>query len=453
MKLKYFGTDGIRGLVGGPTMNEAFIRKFGIALARYLRIRHPKGEVHLVIGRDTRESSEVFEKIIAEVVCPYGINVDILGVVPTPAVSFWVDELEGDNALMITASHNDASYNGVKVFNGHGEKQLSDKEEMLEALIDEEVPQDELMNYKKCEYVFLEEAVQGYVDNVLKAMPKGSLKGWKILLDCANGAAYETSRLVFEALGASLVLRGVSPDGKNINASVGSEYPEDFVRAVRESGALIGIAHDGDGDRVIMCDEDGEIVPGDQLLGILALHALAKGELSKKIFVATIQSNRGLDLAIERAGGTVVRSDVGDRNLFQKMEEVKSNMGGESSGHVIFANYSKTGDGLLAAIKVIEAMISTGRKLSDLRRDVPLLPQLTESLKIEGKRTMSEMVILDEAIKNLEASLGSEGRVLVRYSGTEPKIRLLIEGPDDETIARGMKALKEAVNQELKVIV
>lgn len=449
---KYFGTDGIRGLVGGPTMNEAFIRKFGIALARYLRIRHPKGEVHLVIGRDTRESSEAFQKIIAEVVCPYGINVDILGVVPTPAVSFWVDELEGDNALMITASHNDASYNGIKVFNGHGEKQLSDKEEMLEKLIDEEVPADELMNYKKCEYVFLQEGVQGYVDNVLKTMPRGALRGWKILLDCAHGAAYETSRMAFEALGASLVLRGISPDGNNINDGVGSEYPEDFVKAVKESGAVIGIAHDGDGDRVIMCDEEGEIVPGDQLLGILALQALAKGELAKKTFVATIQSNRGLDIAIEKAGGTVVRSNVGDRNLFQKMEEVKSNMGGESSGHIIFADYSKTGDGLLAAIKVIEAMKSSGRKLSDLRRDIPLLPQLTENLKIEEKKKMDEMPVLGEVVKSLQSLLGKEGRVLVRYSGTEPKIRLLIEGPDEEVIAKGMKVLKEAVYSELKVI-
>lgn len=449
---KYFGTDGIRGLVGGPTMNEEFVRKFGIALARYLRIRHPKGEVHLVIGRDTRESSEAFQKIIAEVVCPYGINVDILGVVPTPAVSFWVDELEGDNALMITASHNDALYNGIKVFNGHGEKQLEDKEEMLEALIDEEVPADELMNYKKCEYVFLEEGVRGYVDNVLKAMPRGSLRGWKILLDCANGAAYETSRLAFEELGATLVLRGVAPNGQNINKEVGSEYPDLFVKAVKESAATIGIAHDGDGDRVIMCDEDGEIVPGDQLLGILALHALAKGELAKKTFVATIQSNRGLDLAIEKAGGVVVRSKVGDRNLFQKMEEVKSNMGGESSGHIIFADYSKTGDGLLAAIKVIEAMKDSGRKLSDLRKDIPLLPQLVKSLKVEGRRRMEEMPVLEEVIKSLQALLGHEGRVLVRFSGTEPKIRLLVEGPDEEVVARSMKVLKEAVHKELKVI-
>lgn len=452
MKLKYFGTDGIRGLVGGPRMNEAFIRKFGIALARYLRIRHPKGEVHLVIGRDTRESSEVFEKIIAEVVCPYGINVDILGVVPTPAVSFWVDELEGDNALMITASHNDATYNGIKVFNAHGEKQLMDKEELLEELIDAEVPVDEVMNYKACEYVFLEEAVQGYVDNICKAMPKGALKGWKILLDCANGAAYKTSRMAFEVLGAELVLRGVEPNGKNINERVGSEYPEDFARAVKESGARIGIAHDGDGDRVIMCDEDGEIVPGDQLLGIVALHALTKGELAKKTFVATIQSNRGLDLAIEKAGGIVVRSNVGDRDLFQKMEEVKSNMGGESSGHIIFADYSKTGDGLLSAIKVIEAMRDTGRKLSELRQDIPLLPQVTESLKIEDRKEMGEMVELQKAIKDLEMSIGREGRVLVRYSGTEPKIRLLVEGPSEEELVKGMKVLKEVVRRELKVI-
>lgn len=452
MKLKYFGTDGIRGIVDGPTMNLEFIRKFGIALARYLRIRHPQGEVHLVIGRDTRESSETFEKIIAEVVCPYGINVDILGVVPTPAVSFWVDELEGDNAVMITASHNNASYNGVKIFNAHGEKQLMDKEEMLEALIDQEVPPDEVLNYKKCEYVFLQEAVQGYVENVCKVMPKGSLKGWKILLDCANGAAYKTSHLAFDYFGAELTLRGITPNGKNINDGVGSEFPDEFAKAFKESGALIGIAHDGDGDRIIMCDENGEIVPGDQLLGIVALHALRKDELKKKTFVATIQSNRGLDIAIEKAGGTVIRSNVGDRNLFQKMEEVKSNIGGESSGHIIFADYSKTGDGLLAAIKIIEAMRDTGRKLSDLRQDIPLLPQLTESFQIEEKRNMEDMISLQSVVRELQDSLGPDGRVLVRYSGTEPKIRLMVEGPDEGKITKGMEALKNAVKRELKVV-
>lgn len=215
---------------------------------------------------------------------------------------------------------------------------------------------------------------------------------------------------------------------------------------------MIGIAHDGDGDRVIMCDEEGEVVPGDQLLGILALNALSKGELVKKTFVATIQSNRGLDLAIEKAGGVVVRSNVGDRDLFQKMKEVGSIMGGEASGHIIFADYSKTGDGLLAGIKVIEAMRDTGRKLSDLRRDIPLLPQLTENIKIAERRRMEDMHILGGVVKGLQELLGREGRVLVRYSGTEPKIRLLVEGPDEEALVRGMKELKEAVSRELTVV-
>lgn len=451
MKLKYFGTDGIRGLVGGPTMNPEFIKKFATALARYLRIRHPKGEVHLVIGRDTRQTSEEYEKIIASIVCPYGINVDILGVVPTPAVSFWVDELEADNAIMITASHNDASYNGIKVFNAFGEKQLEDKEEMLEALIDDETPV-ELSEYKKCEFVYLQEAIQGYVDNVCKVMSKNALKGWKILLDCANGAAYETSRKAFEFLGADLILRGIEPNGININEGVGSEYPEEFAKVFKESGARIGIAHDGDGDRVIICDENGDIVPGDQLLGIIALSALSKGKLNKKIFVATVYSNKGLDIAIEKAGGTVIRSKVGDRNLFQKMEEVKSNLGGESSGHIIFAEHSKTGDGLLAAIKIIETMLDTGRTLVDLRKDIPLLPQVTANLKIEGRRPMEEMPVLQEAIKNVEDLLGKDGRVLVRFSGTEPKIRLLVEGQDQQKITQGLEILNQAVRQELKIL-
>lgn len=450
MEFKYFGTDGIRGIVNGPIMNPDFLKKFGTALGRYLRIRHPNGEIHLVIGHDSRESGKAFEKIIIDAVTPYGISIDLLGLLPTPAIAYWVDEMEADNGLVLTASHNPANYNGIKLFNAHGIKQTADKEMMIEPLIDEDVP--EVPSYKKGEILIHDDALSGYVDHICEVLPKGSLKDWKIVLDCANGATFQTSPFAFEFFGADLVLQGVTPNGKNINDGVGSEHPEALAKAVKESGAKIGIAHDGDGDRMIMCDENGQIVDGDQILGILALHKLNKGLLINKILVATIQSNKGLDIAIEKAGGTVERSDIGDRNVFTKMIEVNAALGGEPSGHIIFGDYNKTGDGLLSALKVIEVMIETGERLADLRKAIPLFPQKTLNLNIKEKKPFKDLENTNKAIQSLEDSLGAKGRVLVRFSGTEPKIRLLVECEDETLIDQNMQTLVDAVKKDLTIL-
>lgn len=451
MSLKYFGTDGIRGAIGGPIMNPSFIKRFAIALARYLRIRHPKGEVHLIMGRDTRASGEEFEKILIDNLLPYQISIDYMGVLPTPAIAYWVDELEADNGLVLTASHNPAIDNGIKLFNAHGVKQLLDKEKMIEALIDEEAPSVP-NEYKRGEILCHIDPAGSYVSNVCEILPKNCLKGWKIVLDTANGSTCETSKRAFKYFGTDLIHVGNKPDGKNINERVGSEYPEFLCKKVKEAGARLGFAHDGDGDRVIVCDENGELVAGDQLLGILALHAIRNGDLRKNKVVATVHSNYGLDRAIEAAGGKVIRCDVGDRNVFQKMLEEKADIGGEPSGHYIFKKYAHTGDGLLSAIKTLEVIKETGKQLADLRKEIPLFPKSEVSLKIKQKRTWDYLTNIKSAIEDAKLVLGDNGYVLVRFSGTGPYLRILVQGDSKSKINATIEHLQAAARQDLDVL-
>lgn len=446
---KYFGTDGIRGKVGSDTMNEDFLERVGNALGAYLRERHPSGDVHVVLGRDTRESGESFEKAFIKGILPWGVDVDCLSVVPTPAVAFWVDELEADNGIMITASHNPSTDNGIKFFNAHGKKQPVEKELTIDQLIDSgPIPGE---NFSMGKVLMHENAVDVYVEHVLEMMPRGALAGWKIVLDTANGASVETGRRAFEALGVDVVAIGDSPNGKNINDGVGSEHPATLVKAVKSSGARLGVAFDGDGDRVLLCDENGEIVPGEQLLGVMALHILREHDLSEDTFVTTIQSNLGFDRAVVAAGGKVIRSEVGDRNVIYKMLECDSNIGGESSGHIILREYAWAGDALVAAIKVFKVLLESKRTLADLRKEIPMVPSLMESIRVKEQKPLEGLVNLNIAIKEIEGELGKDGRLLVRYSGTEPKIRLLVEAVDSSALQPIMQRLKAAVGEDLEV--
>lgn len=451
MALKYFGTDGIRGKVGTPQMDTRFMKKFAIAMARYLRMRHPKGEVHLVIGRDNRESGKEFEQILVENILPYGISIDLVGIAPTPAIAYWVDELEADNGIVLTASHNPATDNGIKLFNAHGIKQTLDKEKIIEPLIDDENVPPVPADYKMGELLKHKDVNSGYVDNI-KILPKGALKGWKIVLDTANGATYKASPMALKRLGAEIVLIGNEPDGKNINEGCGSEHPQKMAAKVKEVGARVGFAHDGDGDRVIVADENGDIVHGDQLLGILALHAISKKALKGNKLVATVQSNFGLDQVIKKAGGEVIRSNVGDRNVFSKMKEHSASLGGESSGHIIFPHFTQTGDGLLSALKLLEVMLDTGKKLSELRKWVPLIPEAHKALRIRAKKKLDELPTLKAAELALKQKLGESGYVLIRFSGTEPKIRLLVQGPSQDIVNQGLETLIEAAKEDLDVL-
>jgi phosphoglucosamine mutase len=295
-------------------------------------------------------------------------------------------------------------------------------------------------------------AVDEYIQAALPILPAGSLAGWRIVLDTANGATCQTSPVVLRTLGAEVVGLGDAPDGSNINESVGSEHPGQLAARVKSEGARIGIAHDGDGDRCVLCDELGGVLDGDEILTILATHALACGRLVNQTLVATVQSNLGVDAAIAAAGGRVVRSAVGDRYVIERMLAEGATLGGESSGHVICSEISPTGDGLVAALKVIEVMLTTGRPLSELRRVLKKFPQLTAALRVREKRPVESLTGMTAAIAKLEAELGSQGRVLVRYSGTEAKLRLLVEGPTDAVVRDGIARLTAAAEVDLDVV-
>jgi phosphoglucosamine mutase len=295
------------------------------------------------------------------------------------------------------------------------------------------------------------DAVTDYLASAERLLPAGALRGWKLVLDTANGATAGTSPVVLRALGAEVTGIGDQPDGYNINREIGSEHPEAMVAEVRTRGARLGIAHDGDGDRCVVCDEQGIVLDGDEVLTILALHALRRGRLAGGQLVVTVQSNLGVDAALKAAGGRVVRTQVGDRYVLQRMLADGSSLGGESSGHVVCADVAPTGDGLVAALRLIEVMVETGQPLSALRTALRKFPQGTRALKVAEKPPVETCPRLVAAIAALEAEMGDGGRVLVRYSGTEPKLRLLVEAGDDLAVQRGLDQLEAAVRQDVKL--
>jgi phosphoglucosamine mutase len=445
MKRLYFGTDGVRGPYGGPVVNEAFFARLGTAAARWLESRRvPAGKV--VIGRDTRSSGATLSQALGEGLLAGGARPVSVGIVPTPAVSRAA--MLGGAALgaAITASHNPATDNGVKFFGPDGAK-LSDADEAaIEGLLSPAAAPP------KGAEIPGESILESYIDAATHVLPAGALRGWKIALDTANGATCATSPAALCALGAELFGMGDRPDGTNINAGVGSEHPAALSALVLSSGARFGAAHDGDGDRCVLCDELGGILDGDEVLAILATHALSRGTLAKKTLVVTVQSNLGLDRAVERAGGRVVRTAVGDRYVAEGMRAEGASIGGESSGHILFLDLSPTGDGLNAVLRIAGVMAETGRPLSELRKVLALFPQLSAALTVRQKKPIESLPGLTKALKDLERDLGSSGRVLVRYSGTEPKLRLLVEGPTDAIVRDGLGRLTAAARAELDVL-
>lgn len=440
MKRNYFGTDGVRGPYGGPVVNEAFASRLGEAAGLWVGTG---GRV--LIGRDTRASGESLMKAVAAGLAAAGLEPVSLGVLPTPAVARAVRLSGAALGVVITASHNPAADNGIKFFAGSGIKLTDDDEARIESLLPTApcAPIDEFP---------AADGVADYIAAATVLLPAKSLAGWRIVLDTANGATSSTSPTVLRALGAEVIGIGDAPDGLNINSGVGSEHPEKLADRVRTSGARLGVAHDGDGDRCILCDETGSVLDGDEVLTLLALHALAQGRLAASTLVITVQSNLGVDTAIKAAGGQVARTSVGDRYVIERMLATGATLGGESSGHIICADTSPTGDGLVAALKVIEVMLADGRPLSELRKVLKKFPQITRNLKVRERRELTDCPALSKAIAALEAELGERGRVLVRFSGTEAKLRLLVEGYSDEVIGAGMEKLMQAAGTDLQII-
>ena len=448
MKRQYFGTDGVRGLYGGPVMNEAFACRLGVAAARFAKRQPGFGTRRVFIGRDTRASGPALEAALAAGLQSEGLEPVGLGVVPTPVVSLLTRHEGAALGVVITASHNPAADNGIKFFGASGTK-LTDEEELrIEQLLP--VSTEGGKPSSRALEVF-PNPLSRYLDLTTALLPSRSLRGWSIVLDTANGAGCLTSRTVLEQLGASLTLLGSQPDGGNINAGVGSEHTEKLCATVRATGARLGIAHDGDADRCILCDERGEVLDGDEILTMLALHALAQGRLVTKTLVVTVQSNLGVDAAVAAAGGRVSRTQVGDRYVIERMLADGATLGGESSGHVICSEISPTGDGLVAALKVLQVMLVSGKPLSELRRGLRKFPQLSAALKVKEKKPLESLPTLTAAIQTVETELGSAGRVLVRYSGTECKLRLLVEGPSDAIVRSALDRLAAAARSDLEV--
>jgi phosphoglucosamine mutase len=448
MNRRYFGTDGVRGPYGGAVINDAFARRLGAAAARHLRAGGVAAGAVVVLGRDTRFSGPALERAVAAGLADEGLAPVSLGVLPTPAVSRAVRELAACLGVVITASHNPAADNGIKFFGPQGTKLTEEEEREIERQLESgdrpprRVADEPALANRP-------DAVNEYIDAVSKLLRPACLEGWRIVLDTANGATCATSPAVLRALGAVVTGLGDAPDGRNINAGVGSEHPERLAAAVRETGARLGVAHDGDGDRCVLCDETGEILDGDEILTVLAVHALRSGTLAKDLLVVTEQSNLGVDAAVQAAGGRVLRTPVGDRYVSERLRAEGGRLGGESSGHIICAEVSPTGDGLVAALKVIEVMLTTGRPLSELRRGLRKFPQRSATLPVKEKPPLDSLAAVQAALRAVQAELGAGGRVLVRYSGTEPKLRLLVEGADGPQVQACLDRLVAAVRADL----
>lgn len=445
MKRQYFGTDGVRGPYGGPVINEDFAWRLGAAAGQWLKSAKGVAAGKVLIGRDTRASGVPLTQAIADGLAHAGCEVFTLDVLPTPAVARAVRLHGAALGVVITASHNPAPDNGIKFFGANGVKLTDADEAQIEQLLPAARTDRRTAALRKLD------GITNYIE-VAESLLSQALDGWKIVLDTANGATVPTSGAVLRAANAEVLGIGAEPDGTNINAGVGSEHPEKMCAAVKAHGARLGIAHDGDGDRCILCDEQGAVLDGDEILTILALQALKEERLVNGTLVVTVQSNLGVDAAVAAAGGRVCRTPVGDRYVIERMLAEGAELGGESSGHVICAAISPTGDGLVAALEVIEVMLATGRSLSALRRALVKFPQLSLALKVREKKPLESLRALSTTIRAIETELGDRGRVLVRYSGTEAKLRLLVEGPTDAVVQAALRQLEAAARAELEVL-
>ncbi|MCE9587995.1 MAG: phosphoglucosamine mutase [Verrucomicrobia bacterium] len=431
---KLFGTDGIRGSANCHPVTPEIALRLGRA-AGYLMRGKDEERPRFVIGRDTRRSGAMLESALISGLNSLGADVLLAGVIPTPAVACLVTELHAAGGIVISASHNPAGDNGLKLFGSDGYKLDDALEERLEALIlTNEIDNERSLGEALGTTSIISDASRHYEAAARASVPGMSLHGLKIAVDCANGASFRTTPQVLKDLGATLSVFHAEPDGMNINRECGSTHPEEISRLVRETGAHIGISHDGDADRLLLCDERGEVLDGDELLAMTGLDALRRGTLAGKTLVATVMSNLGLDEVIAAGGGKVIRTAVGDRYVVEAMRAGNFSVGGEQSGHMIFRDHGTTGDGLIAALQIIRIMTESGKPLSELRRVLKKYPQAQRNLRVKEKPPIDSLNEVSSLVSQTESALAGKGRLLLRYSGTEPKVRLLIEGADEVMI-------------------
>ncbi len=433
---KLFGTDGIRGIANVPPMTIETAMRLGRAVARLYHRPGHRGRI--IIGKDTRLSGYMFEQAMAAGICSMGADVMLCGPLPTPGIAFLTSSMRADAGVVISASHNPYYDNGIKIFAADGFKLPDATEARLEELMEQgedrqPLPAPEDIGRAQR----IDDAKGRYIVFLKNSFPRRlSLDGLKIVVDCAHGAAYRVAPNVLAELGASVTSLSVAPDGKNINDHCGALHPESMCRAVVEQGAHVGIALDGDADRVIFADERGRIVNGDAIMALCARRLLSRGELRKNTLVATVMSNLGLERAMADMGGQLLRTAVGDRYVVEAMRQHDLNLGGEQSGHLVFLDHMTTGDGIIAALQVLAILLEENKPLSELASLMKQYPQVLLSVNVARRLPLAELATVQSLISRIESDLGSDGRVLVRYSGTEPKARVMIEGPESSLINR-----------------
>jgi phosphoglucosamine mutase len=448
---KLFGTDGIRGVANQDPMTAEVALRLGQAVAQ--RFRHPSRPGRIVIGKDTRLSGYMLESALVAGIVTAGADVMLVGPLPTPGIAFITSSMRADAGMVISASHNPYQDNGIKIFAADGFKLPDEVEADLERRM-RDIAAGAGGGLAEAgaigKAVRIEDARGRYVQFLKHAFPRElTLDGVKIVVDCANGAAYQVAPRVFEELGAEVHTLGVTPDGRNINDGCGALHPEKLAVEVKRVGAHLGVALDGDADRLILVDETGTVVDGDQVMAILGTRMLVRGALPGKTVVATVMSNLGLERALAAKGGKLLRTAVGDRYVVEAMREGGFLLGGEQSGHIVFLDHATTGDGMVAALRVLAVMGQEERPLSELGRAMVRYPQVLLNFSVARKRPFDEMPSVQQVISKIEGDLGAEGRVVVRYSGTESKARVMIEGQDLGNIRAQAEEIAESLKREL----
>jgi len=431
---KLFGTDGIRGVANVEPMTTEMAMQVGRGVA-YI-FKNKKRRHKIVIGKDTRLSGYMLENALVAGICSMGVDVLLVGSLPTPGIAFITASMRADAGIVISASHNPFQDNGIKIFSGNGFKLPDDLELKIEELIFSEKIDSLRPTAAEIGKAYrVDDAVGRYVVHLKNSFPKDlTLDGVKIVLDCAHGAAYKVAPAVFEVLGAEVIALGVEPNGENINYQCGSLHPHLVMEKVQECQADLGISLDGDADRAIFADEQGNLVDGDQIMAICAHDLKKKNRLNHNTLVATVMSNMGLDLAMKEKGIKVVRTQVGDRYVVEEMNRGGYNLGGEQSGHFIFLDYNTTGDGVLSALQVLAVMKRENKKLSELSTVMTKFPQVLINVPVREKRDPAQIPELAKLLKNIKEKLANKGRLLVRPSGTENLMRVMVEGEDKEKI-------------------
>ncbi len=446
---KLFGTDGVRGVANKYPMTAEMAMQIGQAAAFILKKEGHKPRI--VIGKDTRLSGYMFENALVAGITSMGADAIIIGPIPTPGIAFITTNLDADAGIVISASHNPFEDNGIKIFSKTGFKLTDEQELQIEELIFSNKISEKLAPPEELGKAYREDDALGrYIVFLKQTFPRNlSLEGMKIVIDCANGATYKVAPVLFKEMRAEVISLNVDPDGMNINLNCGALHPEDLAKKVLETKADIGLAFDGDGDRLIVVDEKGNILSGDQILAICSKNLKSEGKLKNNILVTTVMSNMGLSIALKKMGIEQVKSKVGDRYVLEEMQKKDAIIGGEDSGHIIFLDHHTTGDGILSALQLLAIIKKGSRQISELSKIMEVFPQVTININVKSKPPIDEQSEIVKIIKEVEKELGDKGRVLVRYSGTQSMCRVMVEGPTQKKTRGFTEKIAEVIKNKL----